>query len=71
MQKDYFANQIVEMHCVRHFIMLMIRKKIDVISPQVMCYIFCHYSPILNLNSKTRARRKVIIYNTTNGITQC
>jgi hypothetical protein len=40
MQKDYFANQIVEMHCVRHFIMLMIRKKIDVISPQVMCYIF-------------------------------
>ncbi len=25
-------------------------KKVDLISPQVMCYMFCHYNPILNLN---------------------
>ncbi len=28
MKKDYFGNQIVEMHCVKHFIMLMITKKL-------------------------------------------
>jgi hypothetical protein len=33
-----------------------------------MCYIICYYGPILNLNPKTRGRRGLITYNTTNGI---
>jgi len=28
MHKDYFKNQIVEMHCVEYFIMLIIIKKL-------------------------------------------
>jgi hypothetical protein len=34
-----------------------------------MCCIFYHNNPILNLNPKTQARKGLIIYNTTNGIT--
>jgi hypothetical protein len=30
--------------------------------------IFCHSNPILNVNPKTRARKRVIIYNSSNGI---
>jgi hypothetical protein len=28
MKKDYFGNQMIEMHCVRRFIMSMITKKL-------------------------------------------
>jgi len=33
-----------------------------------MFYIICYNSPILNLNPKTQARRRFIIYNTISGI---
>jgi hypothetical protein len=45
-------------------------KEVELTSLQVMHYIICHKSPILNLNPKIQARiRNLIIYNTTNGIT--
>jgi hypothetical protein len=34
-----------------------------------MCHIFCHTNPILNLIPKIHARKGLIIYDTTNGIT--
>ncbi len=43
-------------------------KVVNVIAPQTMhCYL-CHSKPILNLNPKTQARKRLIIYNTINGI---
>ncbi len=44
-------------------------KEVNVITPQNMRCIFCHNNPILNVNPKTQAKKKLIIYNTTNGIT--
>jgi hypothetical protein len=44
-------------------------KEIDLTSLQVMCRIICYKNLILNLNSRNQARRGLIIYNTTNGIT--
>jgi len=44
-------------------------KEIDLIAPQVMCCIICYNNLVLNLNSRNEARRGLIIYNTTNGIT--
>jgi hypothetical protein len=43
-------------------------KEVNVIACQTMHCIFCHSNPILNLNPKTQARKRLIIYNTTNGI---
>jgi hypothetical protein len=34
-----------------------------------MHFIICYNNLILNLNPKTQARRRLIIYTTTNGIT--
>ncbi len=45
-------------------------KKVDVTTPQVMHYIFCHNSLVLNSNPKTQANKGLIIYNTTNGIAE-
>jgi hypothetical protein len=42
---------------------------VNVIVPQTMRCIFCHNNPILNINPKTQAGKKLIIYNTTNDIT--
>jgi hypothetical protein len=44
-------------------------KEIHVIASQTMHCIFSHSNPILNLNPKTQARKGLIIYNITNGIT--
>jgi hypothetical protein len=41
----------------------------NLIMLQIMRYILCYNNPILNLNPKTKGRRGLIIYNTTNGIT--
>jgi hypothetical protein len=43
-------------------------KKVNITTPQTMCYIICHNNPVLNLNPKTQARKGSIIYNTMNGI---
>jgi hypothetical protein len=43
-------------------------KKIDLTTPQAMCCIFCHNNPILNLNPKNQAKKRLIIYNTTISI---
>jgi hypothetical protein len=43
-------------------------KKVNVTIPQTMCCILCHNNPILNVNPKTQARKRLITYNTTNGI---
>jgi hypothetical protein len=43
-------------------------KEVNVTTPQTMHCIFYHSNPILNLNSKTQARKGLIIYNTTNNI---
>ncbi len=43
-------------------------KEVNVITPQTMRCIFCHNNPILNVNPKTQAKKKLTIYNTTNGI---
>jgi hypothetical protein len=64
MHKNYFGNQIVEMHYVGHFIG---NKEVDLIIPQVMRYI-CHNNLILNLNPKTQTRRGLIKCNTNNRI---
>jgi hypothetical protein len=44
-------------------------KDVDVKCPQTMRCILCYNSPILFCNPKTQARKGLIIYNTTNGIT--
>jgi hypothetical protein len=44
-------------------------KEVDFIALQITCCILCYNSPILNLNPKIQARKKIIIYNTINGIT--
>jgi hypothetical protein len=64
MHKNYFGNQIVEMHYVGHFID---NKEVDLMTLQVMCCI-CHNNSILNLNPKSQTRRGLIKYNTINGI---
>jgi hypothetical protein len=42
---------------------------VDLKAPQIMHCIFCYNSPILISNPKTHARKGLIMYNTTNGIT--
>jgi len=44
-------------------------KDVDVKCPQIMKCIFCYISPILFSNSKTQAKKGLILYNTINGIT--
>jgi hypothetical protein len=66
MHKDYFGNQVTKMHYVGHF---NDNKEMDFTTPQVMCCIICYNNLILNLNSRNQARRRLIIYNMTNGIT--
>jgi hypothetical protein len=44
-------------------------KEVNVTTPQTMHYIFCHNNPILNLHPKNQARKGLIMYSTTNGIT--
>ncbi len=44
-------------------------KEVNVIVFQIVHYILCHNNPILNVYPKTQARKWLIIYNTTNGIT--
>jgi hypothetical protein len=41
----------------------------DVKCFQLMKYIFCYVSSILITNSKTQARKGLILYNIANGIT--
>jgi hypothetical protein len=65
----YFGTQIVETHYVEIFSLLKIKKEVDLIMFQIMRYIICYNSLILNLNPKTQGRRELIIYDTTNGIT--
>jgi hypothetical protein len=43
-------------------------KEVNVTTPQTMRYILCHNNLILNVNPKIQARKRLIIYNTTNGI---
>jgi len=44
-------------------------KEVNVRTPQISkCCSFCYNKPILNLNPITQARKGLIIYNTTNGI---
>jgi hypothetical protein len=43
-------------------------KEVDVIAPQTMRCILCHNNPILNVNPKMQVRKRLIIYNATNGI---
>jgi len=69
MLKDHLGKKIVKMHYVKHFIVLMITKIVNIIVLQTMRCILCHNNPILNLNPKTQARKGLFIYNTTNGIT--
>jgi hypothetical protein len=63
MLKEQFGSYIVEFFCVND------RKNVDVKYPQTMRCIFCYSSPILVCNSKAQARKGLILYNTTNGIT--
>jgi hypothetical protein len=49
MHKKYFGEEITNMHCVGHFIVLMIIKNINVIASQTMHCILCHNNPILNV----------------------
>jgi hypothetical protein len=44
-------------------------KPMDVKCFQLMKYFFCYASSILITNSKTQARKGLILYNITNGIT--
>jgi hypothetical protein len=41
---------------------------VNVIAPQTMHCIICHINPILNVNPKIQTRKRLITYNTTNGI---
>jgi hypothetical protein len=43
-------------------------KEVGFIALQVMHCILCYNSPILNLNPKIQARRRLIIHNKINGI---
>ncbi len=45
------------------------KNKVDLIALQIMFWIFCYNSLVLSLNPKIQAKRRPIIYNTTNGIT--
>jgi len=62
MHKEYFGEQIVEMHYAMHFIVLMIQKKVDVTTPQTMHHNFCHNNLALNVNPKTQNWRVLIMY---------
>jgi hypothetical protein len=44
-------------------------KEVDLIAFQTNCCILCHNNLVLNLNSKIQARKRLIIYNTIDGIT--
>jgi hypothetical protein len=43
-------------------------KEVNVTTPQTMHYILCHNNPILNLNPKNQVGKRLIMYNTINGI---
>jgi hypothetical protein len=43
-------------------------KEVDLTTLEIMHYIFCYNSLILNSNPKNQAKRGLIIYNTFNGI---
>jgi len=45
-------------------------KDVDVKCSQTIRCILCYNSPVLFCNPKTQARKDLIIYNTTNGITK-
>jgi len=69
MHKDYFVNQIIEIVLCWAFYCVNDNKEVDLITLQIVHYIICHNHPILNLNSKNQARRRLIVYNTTNSTT--
>jgi hypothetical protein len=68
MAKDYSRNPIAKCF-VLSILCVNDNKEVNLTTPQVMCCILCHDSLILNLNPKTQARKRLIIYNTINGIT--
>jgi hypothetical protein len=43
-------------------------KEVNVIALQTMHFILCHNNPILSVNPKTQARKRLITYNKINGI---
>ncbi len=43
--------------------------EIDLENTQIMHYILCYYEPIIGINSKTQARKGLISYYKTNGMT--
>jgi hypothetical protein len=43
-------------------------KEVNATTPQNMWRILCHNNPILIVNPKTQARKRLIIYNSCNGI---
>ncbi len=63
MWKSHGRNFLYQVFLVNH------KKNADVKCPQTMRCILCYNSPILFCNLKTQARKNLIIYNTTNGIT--
>jgi len=64
MHKDYFGNQIAKMYYVKHFIILMITKKLIQQFLKSCIVFFCYNDLELNLNLKTQARRGLITYYT-------
>jgi hypothetical protein len=61
MHKDYSRNLMEKnVLCWAYYCVLMITKKIDLITLQVMHCILCCNSLVLNLNIKTQDRKGVI-----------
>jgi hypothetical protein len=69
MRKDKAINHMEDYFCVGVFVMSMIMQKVDFENTQIMHCILCYQEPIIRINLKTQARKGLISYYKTNGIT--
>jgi len=69
MFKEKFGRHMIKILYVGFSFGVNDNKNVDVKCLQTLRCIFCYNSPILFCNPKTQARKGLIIYNTTNGIT--
>jgi hypothetical protein len=70
MFKEKFGKHMIKILYVGIFIYFLFdNKNVDVKCLQTLRCILCYNSPILFCNPKIQARKGLIIYNTTNGIT--
>jgi hypothetical protein len=65
--KIVFGNLIIEMHCVGHFILLMITRMFLLKSVR-SCVVFFVITIHFNFKLKTQARKHLILYKSVDGV---